>query len=61
MNKRIFIIISILVVIITGFILSCNNSSAGTNKVSLPEVVSYNYHIRPILSDKCFACHGPDA
>lgn len=23
--------------------------------------VSYNIHIRPILSDKCFACHGPDA
>lgn len=25
------------------------------------ELVSYNYHIRPILSDNCFACHGPDA
>lgn len=23
--------------------------------------VSYNFHIRPILSDKCFVCHGPDA
>jgi hypothetical protein len=27
---------------------------------ALPEVVSYNFHIRPILSDKCFKCHGPD-
>ncbi|MEM6803719.1 MAG: DUF1549 domain-containing protein, partial [Bacteroidota bacterium] len=27
----------------------------------LPEVVDYNFHIRPILSDKCFTCHGPDA
>lgn len=27
---------------------------------SLPRQVSYNFHIRPILSDKCFACHGPD-
>jgi uncharacterized membrane protein len=25
------------------------------------EQLSYNFHIRPILSDKCFACHGPDA
>jgi hypothetical protein len=23
--------------------------------------ISYNFHIRPILSDKCFTCHGPDA
>lgn len=22
--------------------------------------ISYNYHVRPILSDKCFKCHGPD-
>lgn len=27
----------------------------------LPEKISYNFHIRPIFSDKCFACHGPDA
>ncbi|MGX5854180.1 PSD1 and planctomycete cytochrome C domain-containing protein [Dyadobacter jiangsuensis] len=23
--------------------------------------VSYSFQVRPILSDKCFACHGPDA
>src|SRR3954452_19183539 len=22
--------------------------------------VDYNYHVRPILSDRCFLCHGPD-
>ena len=27
----------------------------------LPASISYNFHIRPILSDKCFKCHGPDA
>lgn len=26
----------------------------------IPEVVDYNFDVRPILSDKCFACHGPD-
>ncbi|MEZ4829504.1 MAG: DUF1553 domain-containing protein [Bacteroidia bacterium] len=26
----------------------------------LPEKVDYNYHIRPILSDRCYSCHGPD-
>ena len=26
----------------------------------LPERVDYNFHIKPILSDRCYACHGPD-
>ncbi len=41
-------------------VVSCWHSNEhGANK--LPDVVSYNFHIRPILSDKCFKCHGPDA
>lgn len=27
----------------------------------LPEKIDFNFHIKPILSDRCFACHGPDA
>ncbi|MGC3944151.1 MAG: DUF1553 domain-containing protein [Chryseolinea sp.] len=27
---------------------------------SLPESIDYNLHVKPVLSDKCFACHGPD-
>lgn len=27
---------------------------------NLPEEIDFNYHVKPILSDKCFACHGPD-
>ena len=26
----------------------------------VPETVDYNRHVKPILSDRCFACHGPD-
>ncbi len=26
----------------------------------IPEKIDFNYHVKPILSDKCFACHGPD-
>ena len=29
--------------------------------LDLPQVIDYNFHVKPILSDKCFACHGPDA
>lgn len=27
---------------------------------TLPAVIEYNQHVKPILSDKCFTCHGPD-
>ena len=27
----------------------------------LPDEIDFNYHIRPILSDRCYPCHGPDA
>lgn len=27
----------------------------------MPDEVDYNFHIRPIFSDRCFKCHGPDA
>lgn len=26
----------------------------------VPDKVDFNLHIKPILSDRCFACHGPD-
>jgi hypothetical protein len=32
-----------------------------SSKDEIPDSISYNTHIRPILSDKCFKCHGPDA
>ena len=35
-------------------------SETGGRAMPLPPMVDYNFHIRPILSDKCFACHGPD-
>jgi len=26
----------------------------------VPDKVDFNYHVRPILSDRCYTCHGPD-
>lgn len=40
----------------------CNRDKSTTETVqaALPEKVDFNFHIKPILSDRCFACHGPD-
>src|SRR5262249_28543543 len=31
------------------------------NAVEPARAVDFNFQVRPILSDKCFKCHGPDA
>ncbi|MGN6492837.1 MAG: DUF1553 domain-containing protein [Agriterribacter sp.] len=28
---------------------------------SIPDKLDYNIHVKKILSDKCFSCHGPDS
>ena len=34
---------------------------AAVVKISLPDKVSFNEHIQPILSENCYHCHGPDS
>jgi hypothetical protein len=43
------------------FISSCFRNDKSSHEGQLPEKISYNFDIRPVLSDKCFKCHGPDA
>lgn len=41
-----------------SFILMAKDDNTGEK---IPELVDFNFHVRPILSDRCFKCHGPDA
>ena len=58
-NKRLLILASICLVV--GVLAYYSFRTAGVDDVKVPDIVSYNYDVRPILSDKCFSCHGPDA
>lgn len=41
-------------------ILACNSLPTRELTASA-EKIDFNFEVRPILADKCFACHGPDA
>ena len=60
-SPKIVLVISFFVIVI-GLFQACNNQEGNLLVSSkMPDSVSYNFDIRPILSDKCLACHGPDA
>ena len=59
MRFKIFSFISLFIAAVFLFASCFHNKEEHTE--SIPETVSYNFNIRPILSDKCFKCHGPDA
>lgn len=61
-QRKLLILFGITTLILFGvFFIKGLNTSDQTASTELPEVVDYNFHIRPILSDRCFKCHGPDA
>lgn len=59
------LIISLIGLVFLGIWLLLPDDQKGTpgseSSKDLPAVISFNFHVKPILSDKCFACHGPDA
>ena len=38
-----------------------NTKNSDYSDLKLPDIVDYNFHIKPIISDNCYTCHGPDA
>ncbi|REG88234.1 PSD1 and planctomycete cytochrome C domain-containing protein [Algoriphagus antarcticus] len=61
MHSRLYLL-GVVLVLALFFFPSCEKEvGSGTENLKIPDQVSYNFHIRPILSDNCYACHGPDA
>jgi hypothetical protein len=42
-------------------VVSCFESNTNTAGTTIARAVDFNFDIKPILSDRCFKCHGPDA
>ena len=60
MQLRSLIIIGIVILGLFAIGLTLQLQSRKTRDLNLPKVVDFNYHIRPILSQNCYVCHGPD-
>lgn len=60
MRKIIFLLIISICVCVFAM-QACHRASSSASEETIPDQISYNFNVRPILSDKCYACHGPDA
>jgi len=47
--------------LITLLSLSAFSLPSFSNGEELPDIVDFNDHVQPILSEYCYHCHGPDS
>ena len=44
-------------------VMSCSSKLSDEVEIAydeLPSEIDFNFHVRPILADRCYPCHGPD-
>jgi len=52
------------ILVLVFFTMSCTLNVPQEVEIAykeLPGTIDFNFHVKPILSDRCYACHGPDA
>ncbi len=52
-----------IILALVGLLWSCGSDvppEVAAEWAHLPDKINYNFHIKPILSDRCYSCHGPD-
>jgi len=53
--------IGLLVSLFSFLLIQCNldiSQEVEYEMGSLPQEIDFNYHVKPILSDRCYSCHG---
>ena len=60
MNRFSFNSLVIFTIASLSLLTACSDSQNGERFAALPEAIDYNWHVRPILSNTCFVCHGTD-
>src|SRR5450631_2095417 len=60
MRLKLYLLWLVIAVSALCMLQACHHQAASIDE-QMPDSVSYNFNVRPILSDKCYKCHGPDA
>ncbi len=56
-NKKAFVILASLIILVCVAVM---NMELKREYPGLPATIDFNFHVKPILVQKCYLCHGPD-